>query len=197
MNSWSRKDYYYDDDCEPCKKRKDDYDDHKKEKKDCPTVLKCSPTNGGSFTVPAIPPATPLELSRVSVDIPKRCDACVKIEYASTVTFTLIAALSTTSSFSFTVSIYKNCFNSGRTLVGSYTYAKSTTALAAVGTNFGATEPFSFFVCDCNSCSSGCCYYTAEITAATLTPGVGGTVTASVNSPALAALVVSSEHHEC
>lgn len=186
MNSMSKG--YYNDDCDHCKK----------EKKHCPTILRCGQVGRSVTVTPGITQANPSPLATVAVNIPKGCNPCSKIEFASTVTFTLpVAAVPANAITSFTVTIFRNCTNfnncgtTSRIPVGSYDYSRTitTTGAAAAGDITGYTDTFSFFVCDCNICQSECCYYSAEITSSS-NQAAGSAI---IDSPALAALVVSSD----
>lgn len=50
--------------------------------------------------------------------------------------------------------LYRNCGNRGKELLGTWYYE-----ISNEGDNFA--ETFTFFWCDCNSCT-GCCFYTVE-----------------------------------
>lgn len=179
MNSMSEK-YYYDDG--------DNY------KKQCPTILKCGCPNGAVTIRDGITFSTPVVLTTVTLNIPKCCDSCVLLKYASNVTFVIdteeanipIGAI-------FTVTIFRNCSNNSRIAIGSYTYSKNFTANPAAPI-INVVDTFSFFICDCNNCASECCYYSAEITTSELigffSPVILPTVT--INNPTLAAIVASS-----
>lgn len=176
MNSMSK--YYYKDDCDHRHKEK-------KSDKHCPAIVKCGPVGGTTPVPDGITAAAPLVLTRLVVNIPKCCDPCIIIEYASTVTF-LLADEGTGGTATFTVSIFKNCLNNIRIPLASYTFSRT----SDTDQTTASTESFSFFVCDCNNCLSECCYYSAEITASTL---VGDGTRVAVNVPTLSAISGDSD----
>lgn len=170
MNSWSRKDYY-DDDCEPCKnKRKDDYDDHKKEKKDCKTIIKCGCPS--STTLPIVAAGSTFTLASLSLNTSRLKDPCIKLEFASN----LVASVGFVGALS--IQIFKQCGNQ-------LTPVPIGPSWAAVGLAVSSATTFSFFICDCDSsCFNDCCTYTAV---ATVTTAISAG-TLSINNATLGAI---------
>jgi hypothetical protein len=171
MNSWSRKDYYYDDDCEPCKKRKkDDYDDHKKEEKDCKTIIKCG--SPSSTAIPVIAAAgTTFTLASLNLNTSRLKDPCIKLEFASNFV--------TTAAFAgaFSIQVFKQCGNQFTPIPIGPSWALGSLAALSATT-------FSFFVCDCDSCFNDCCTYTVVATVTTAI--AAGTLT--INNATLGAI---------
>ncbi|AJA47753.1 hypothetical protein CPAST_c16830 [Clostridium pasteurianum DSM 525 = ATCC 6013] len=170
MNSWSRKDYYYDDDCEPCKKRrKDDYDDHK----NYPTIIKCGCPS--STTVPVATTAgTTFTLASLSLDTSKLKNPCIKLEFASNLVVD-VAFVGTLS-----IQVFKLCGNQTTPIPVGPSWALG--SLAAL-----SSTTFSFFVCDCDSCFKDCCTYTVVATVV----GVATVGTLNINNATLGAIATS------
>lgn len=177
MNSLSG--YFYKDDYNLCKREK-------KGEKYCPMNLKCGSAGSANPIPNGILPTSPLILTRISVNIPKCCDPCAIIEFASTVNF--IGPIGGGAA-TFTVSIFKNCLNNIRIPLGSYTFSR-----VSFGAAFTATETFNFFVCDCDTCLFECCYYSAEITTSNFQiGGDGGRPIVSINNAILSAIAGESD----
>lgn len=164
MNSMSK--YYYKDDCDPCKKEK-------KEKKDCPTIIKCGCPS--STAIPAIPTGTStFILASLALDTSCLKNPCIKLEFASNLV-TTGAATGTLS-----VQVFKQCNNQLTALpVGpSWTVTLATTT----------SSTFSFFICDCDcSCFDDCCLYTVVATNTTVIA-----IGASLNNATLGAIATCS-----
>lgn len=181
MNSWSRKDYYYDDDCEPCKKRrKDDYDDHKKDKKDSPTIIKCGCPS--ATTVPVgTAAATTFTIASLRLDTHKLKDPCVKLEFASNL---VVPAGITAGALS--IQVFKQCGNQITPVPVGPSWAATGLEVLA-----GSSTTFSFFICDCDSfCFDDCCTYTVVATVTTAIAGTAGTAI-SINNATLGAIATS------
>jgi hypothetical protein len=157
MNSNS-KNYYKDDDCS------------KKEKKVCPTIIKCGTPS--ATTIPAATVAgTTFTLASLTLNTSCLCDPCIKLEFASnTVTTAFVGSIS--------VQVFKLCGNQFTPIpVGpAWTFSN--------GAAITDAETFSFFICDCDSCFKDCCTYTVV---ATVTSAVtAGTL--AINNTALGAI---------
>lgn len=175
MNSMSK--YYYKDDCDPCKKERE-----KKEKKVCPTIIKCGCPS--TFNFPVIVADSPLlgnEFQITSLTLDTSClkDPCVKLEFASTIS--AVAAVDANLTFQ----VYKICGNQQfPTPVGpAWTFASLL--------DVGFSNTFSFFVCDCDCCScfNDCCTYIVRV-ASNAVIGVG--VGLAVNNATLGAIATCS-----
>lgn len=145
MNSMSK--YYYKDDCDPCKKEK-------KEKKVCPTIIKCGCP--GSFTLPVIGAdqiGTQFPITSLSLDTSRLDDPCVKLEFAANIIST--AALAPNLTFQ----VYKICNNQQTAVPVGPSWNFSQTLAA------GEAVSFAFFICDCDNCScfNDCCIYTVRV----------------------------------
>ncbi|OOM77827.1 DUF4489 domain-containing protein [Clostridium sp. BL-8] len=172
MNSMSK---YHDEGCrkDPCQ-----HEDCKKE--NCPTIIKCS--QPGSVTIPAATVlGTAFPLTSLTINTSCLKDPCIKLEFSSN----LIATVAFTGTLNFQV--FKQCR-------GQFTPVpigpSSQFNLVALLTS----QTFSFFVCDCGSCScDDCCTYTVT---ATVTSAV--TVgTLSINNATLGAIAACGTSSCC
>ncbi len=159
----------------------DDYDcDHsKKEKKPCPTIIKC-----GCPSSTTLPPATiagtAFPLTSLSLDTSRLCDPHVKLEFASN----LVAAVLFTGTINFQV--FKICRGQNVPVPVGPAWTFSLVALLS-------SQTFSFFVCDSDSCFDECCSYTVV---ATVTSAV--TVgTLSINNATLGAIATCGTSSCC
>ncbi|OOM71299.1 hypothetical protein CLPUN_49830 [Clostridium puniceum] len=158
MNSMSKG--YYNDDC----------DHGKKEKKPCPTIIKCSCPS--STTIPAaITVGTSFTVSSLTLDTSSLSDPCTKLEFASN----LVAPVLFSGTINFQV--FKLC----KGQVTPVPVGPSWTFTRAAGVILSDT--FTFFVCDCDSCIDDCCTYTVV---ATVTAVIAGGI--SINNSTLGAI---------
>ncbi|WP_010235720.1 DUF4489 domain-containing protein [Clostridium arbusti] len=162
MNSWSRKDDYYDDDCEPCKNRKkDDYDDHKKEKehKHTSAVLKC---NAGSFgpshliwqTDDSSTMFVNQPIASVTIDTNCLCNPTLKVDFNGSLD---INTDDYSYSYTFNFTLYRTCKGKAREALKSFIVPFAPASYRdSIGLNFVYAQ------CD-NQCED-CCTYTLELT---------------------------------
>lgn len=157
----------------------DDYNNNcKKEKKACPTIIKCS--SPGAATIPlATIVGTTFTVTSLNLNTSHLEDPCTKLEFASN-----IIATAFTGSLSFQV--FKICRGQSTPVpVGpAWTYSR---AVAVTD-----SDTFSFFVCDCDSCFDDCCTYTAVVTVNAVTVGV-----LSINNATLGAISTCSSNRCC
>ncbi|WP_252214568.1 DUF4489 domain-containing protein [Clostridium sp. VAP41] len=166
MNSMSR-DYCH-----------DDYNHCKKEKDFCPTIVKCSCPS--STTIPVIATAgASFPLSSLTVDTSDMCNPCTKLQFTSN----LVAPVAFTGTINFQVAKLCRCQSTPIPVGPVWTF----NAAALV-----TSQPFNFFVCDCDSCFDDCCIYTVTATAATTTIG-----TLSVNNATLGAISTCEKNNHC
>lgn len=167
MNSNS-KSYYNDkchnDKCDPCRRRP--------ENPEVAAIVKCG--TSGTATIPVATVAgTTFTPASLALNTSSLCNPCVKLEFTSN-----IVAAAFTGSISFQV--FKQCDNQFTPVpVGpAFTYAR----LVDV---FTASDTFTFYICDCDSCNKDCCSYTvvATVTSAA-TVGVLNINNASLNAVA-------------
>lgn len=166
MNSMSK--YYYKDECDHCKKEK-------KERKVCPTLIKCGCPN--STTIPlATVVGTTFNIASLTLNTSDLDDPCTKLEFASNIVIPVAAS----GALSF--QIFKQCSNQLTPVpIGpSWTWAE----LVAIA----SSSTFSFFICDCDSCFNDCCTYTVVATVTTII--AGGTI--SINNATLGAITTCS-----
>jgi len=169
MNSMSKG--YHNNDCDLCKK----------EKKHCPTIIKCRCPS--STTIPAATVAgTTFTVSSLTLNTYCLCNPCIKLEYASN-----IVAAAFIGSISFQV--FKLCNNQFNPVpVGpAWSFAGG-----AVEEEVTSAETFSFFICDCNSCNNECCTYTVVATVNAVTAGV-----LSINNATLGAIATCGNSNCC
>ena len=161
----SRKFHHDDDCCEPSRKF------HKEGK----VALKCG-TSGSATIV-----AGSLDQSVASLSVNTSCfnNPCTKLEFTSNVTFNGGGGANFTLSFR----IFKICDNQIREMpVGpAFTFNPPTGA--------AATDAFTFFVCDCDSCFNDFCTFTVVVTP---TGGTGASGTATITNATLAAIIVEN-----
>ena len=170
MNSMSRG--YYNNDCDPCNKEK-------KEKKDCPTIVKCGTPSSTTLPVAAVA-GTAFTVSSLTLNTSGMCDPCVKLEFASN----LVATVAFTGTINFQV--FKLCRGQLTPVAIGPAWTFNLVALLS-------SQTFSFFVCDCDSCFDECCTYTVV---ATVTSAV--TVgTLSINNATLGAIASCASSRCC
>ena len=156
----------------------DNYDNCKKEKKACPTIIKCSCP--GSTTIPALTViSTAFPVTSLTLNTSRLEDPCTKLEFASN-----IIATAFTGSISFQA--FKICRGQSTPIpVGpSWTYSR----LVAIT----ESDTFSLFICDCDSCFDDCCTYTVVATVTAITAGV-----LSINNATLGAISTCSSNKCC
>lgn len=150
MNSNSR---YIEDAC-----RNDRRDsDNRNKRPQAAVALKCS--SPGSVAVPALAaPGSTFTPTSLTVNNTTFCNPCTKLEFTSN----LIVPIGFTGTLSFQV--FKQCRNQFTPVpVGpAFTFAR-TVALVV-----GASDTFSFFICDCDSCNDDCCTYSVVVTNQTI-----------------------------
>lgn len=154
MNSMSKG--YYEDEytCKKereCDRRRRDRNDDccKKERKECPTIIKCGCPN--ATTIPVAAAGDTFTVASFTLDTSCLCDPTIKLEFASNLV---------TTGFTGAVSlqVVKLCGNQITPIpVGpAWTYSR-----AAATT---ASETFTFFICDGDTCHKDCCTYTVIAT---------------------------------
>ena len=133
-------------------------------KKYLPSIvfLKCQGSN--SIILPGASVITITTIANIVTVIVDtvHCDSCIKLEFTSNIIVPI-----TTTNATFNFQIFKICKNQIQAIpVGpQWTF----TRLASLGTS----DEFTFFVCDCNTCSCECCTYLVQVTATVLAAGGG------------------------
>jgi hypothetical protein len=154
----------------------------KKEKEEGTKVLlKCGTPTYTPLPAIVIPPitdsVTSIEVASLELDTSKFCNPCIKFDFTCNIIVPVDLILS------LTFQIYRECKN--KTRVGSaFIFSQTIEVLDA--------STFSFFVCDCDACSDGCCTYTVEAT-----PNITIQLGSSITNATLSALVVENDHRHC
>lgn len=180
MNSMSKNNNNFN----PCFKRDQDDCNRKKDKKFCPTILKCgcpgSAVIQGPLTVGTT--SAPVTVSSVSVDTSRLCDPCVKLDFSSIINIPLAVTAATV-----TFRVFKICGNQlQRIPVGpQWTFSR----LTAVG----SSDTFTFSVCDCGTCNDDCCTYVVEAVATSIL----GTGAVSISNATLSAIATCGTSNCC
>jgi len=157
----------------------DDFDNCKKEKKACPTIIKCSCP--GSVTVPAATVAgTTFPLTSLTLNTSRLCNPSIKLEFASN----FVTAIAFTGSLN--VQVFKTCRGQSTPVPIGPAWQFNLVALLS-------SETFSFFVCDSDSCFDECCTYTVVATVTSVVT-VG---TLSINNATLGAIATCGQSTCC
>ena len=144
-----------------------------------PAILKCGVPKS---TTVHVSPEDAATVASVRVNTACFSNPCIKFEFASN-----ILVPTGTGSANITFQIYKNCTNQSQSIpVGPPWTFRTPVATSNI---------FSFFVCDCNTCSDECCTYTVQAISTNADRGPGGDVT--INSATLLALVVDNANQNC
>lgn len=112
-------------------------------------ISKCG-ESGQAVIVDETPGGTVFPTAALTIDTSKFCNPCTKLEFTSNLIGTLFAG---TINFQ----VFKTCNNGPQTPVGGqFSFTVGLPSLIATA--------FTFFVCDCNSCTNGCCTYIVIVT---------------------------------
>lgn len=176
MNSMSRR--YYD----PCKK------DNYREEEKCPTIIKCGCPSSVQLPVVDVTvlSSANVTLASLTVDTECICDPVIKLDFTSVFTTIVGVVIGAVS-----IQIFKQCKGQVNPVPVGPSWPV-TNGLLAVGIATGNIFT-SFFVCDSDTCTEGCCTYTAV---ATIGGVAGALVGASFNNSTLAA-EITCRSNEC
>ena len=157
---------------------KDDYKNSNKSCDSCGQIIKCGEVSqallfNGAAIGTTVPAAT------MTLDTSKFCNPCIIFEFSSNIIGTLFQG---TLNFQ----LYRSCKNQLPIPVGPQYYF--TQPIPAIFANM-----FSFFVCDCNSCSDECCTYSIVVSAGGSTPVIGNV---GIFAARLAAIIVDNPNHD-
>ena len=137
---------------------KDSYENNNKSTDLCGQILKCGEVgqallfNGASIGT-SVPAAT------ITLDASKFYNPCITFEFSSNIIGTLFQG---TLNFQ----LYRYCNNQRPIPIGpQFSFSQPIPAIFA--------NMFTFFVCDCNSCSNECCTYSIVVSAGGPTPVIG------------------------
>ena len=144
--------------------------------------LKCQTPNSIILPGASITPITTTATIASIIINTSNCNPCIKLEFTSNIIVPI-----TTESATLTFQIFKICKNQLEPIpVGSqWTFTRLV--------SLGSSDTFTFFVCDCDECSSDCCTYIVQVTATILAVGeveIPTTSTVSINAASLSALVI-------
>lgn len=143
---------------------------HKEENK---TILKCGTPGGAISLAPGTLAGTAFTVSTLTLDTSCLRDACVKLEFASNIAY---SSPTTIDSTVVNFQIFKLCDGQRNPIpVGpqlAFSVPFTTLIDPPVAPGFSGTSTFSFFVCDCDSCTHECCTYSAVATTATVDASV-------------------------
>ncbi|WP_312650024.1 DUF4489 domain-containing protein [Aminipila sp.] len=158
---------------------KDDYENGNNSSNSFRQILKCGEVgqallfNGASI-------GTSLPAATITLDNSKFCNSCKLLEFSSNIIGTLFQG---TLNFQ----LYKSCNNQLPIPVGpQFSFTQSIPAFFA--------NMFTFFVCDCNSCSNECCTYSIVVSVGGSTPIIGNV---GIFAARLAAIADNPEHDDC
>lgn len=155
-----------------------DYENSNKSGDSCGQILKCGEVgqallfNGASVGT-SVPAAT------ITLDTSKLCNPCIILEFTSNIIGTLFQG---TLNFQ----LYKSCNNQLPIPIGSqFSFTQLIPAYFA--------NMFTFFVCDCNSCSNECCTYSIVVSAGGSTPIIGNV---GIFATRLSAIIADNSEHD-
>lgn len=157
---------------------KDDYENSKKSSDSCGRILKCGEVsqallfNGASIGT-SVPAAT------ITLDTSKFCNPCIIFEFTSNIIGTLFQG---TLNFQ----LFRSCGNQLPIPIGPQFYFTQSIPVVFA-------DMFTFFVCDCNSCSNECCTYSIVVTAGGSTPIIGNV---GIFAARLAAIIADNPEHD-
>ena len=157
---------------------KDDYENSNMSSDSYGQILKCGEVsqallfNGASIGT-SVPAAT------ITLDTSKFCNPCIIFEFTSNIIGTLFQG---TLNFQ----LYRYCNDQLPIPIGpQFYFTKSIPVLFA--------DMFTFFVCDCNSCSNECCTYSIVVSAGGSAPVIGNV---GIFAARLAAIIVDNPNHD-
>lgn len=113
-------------------------------------TFKCGDSGQGLLT--SSPPGTSATVATITIDTSEFCNPCTKLEFTSNIIGVFFIG-------NVNFQIYKNCNQQQSIPIGSV-FSYQVTVLADA-----IADDFSFFICDCDSCSKGCCTYSVVVTA--------------------------------
>jgi hypothetical protein len=173
--------------------------DNRREPRISPAIVKCG--SPGSMTIPdCTEPGTSFTVASLTLNTSHIFNPCIKLEFASNI---ILDYFKGTINFQ----VFKICNNQFQPIpIGpQWTFSRPNSSwFPAVapeaaepekswgGSGTTASDIFSFFVCDCDSCCNECCTYTVVATVAVKTYG-----TAGISNATLGAIVVSDKEHCC
>jgi hypothetical protein len=164
---------------------KDDFESISERNKPSSVILKCGTPGSTSLPGVATNAITTTTVASITLNNSFVHKPCIRFEFESN-----IIVPTTTASATLTFQIFKNCINEFQSIpVGPpWTFLTPVTS----------GNMFSFFVCDCNTCSDECCTYTVQVTATVLAIGeTGATTTVTLNSATLSAFAVDNVNEYC
>ena len=157
---------------------KDDYENSNKSSDSCNLTLKCGEV-GQALLFQGASIGTSVPAATITLDTSKFCNPCIKLEFTSNLIGTLFQG---TLNFQ----LYKSCNNQLPIPIGrQFSFTQPTQVIFS--------DVFTFFVCDCNSCSNECCTYSIVVStggSASILGNVG------IFAARLAAIIVDNPEHD-
>lgn len=156
------------------------------------TILKCGTPGGVISITPNTLSGTTFNVSSLTLNTSCLCDPCVKLEFTSTIAY---SSPTTIDSTVVTFQLFKICENQRNPIpVGpqlAFSVPFTTLIIPPVAPGFSGTSTFSFFVCDCDTCSHECCTYSLVATTAT------ADATVTITNPRLSAIASDNNCRCC
>lgn len=157
---------------------KDGYENSNKRSDSCGQILKCGEV-GQALLFNNASIGTSVPAATITLNTSKLCNECIIFEFTSNIIGTLFQG---TLNFQ----LYRSCNNQLPIPIGpQFSFTQS---IAAVFANV-----FTFFVCDCNSCSNECCTYSIVVSAGGSTPVIGNV---GIFAARLAAIIADNSEHD-
>lgn len=157
---------------------KDDYENSNKNSDSCGQILKCGEVSqallfNNASVGTSVPAAT------ITLDTSKFCNPCIIFEFTSNIIGTLFQG---TLNFQ----LFRSCNNQLPIPIGpQFSFTRSIPVFFA--------DMFTFFVCDCNSCSNECCTYSIVVSVGGSTPIIGNV---GIFAARLAAIIVENREQD-
>jgi hypothetical protein len=157
---------------------KDNYENSNKRSDSCGQILKCGEV-GQALLFSGASIGTSVPAATITLDTSKFCNPCIIFEFASNIIGTLFQG---TLNFQ----LYKSCNNQLPIPIGpQFSFTQPIPAVFA--------DMFTFFVCDCDSCSNECCTYSIVVSTGGSTPIIGNV---GIFAARLAAIIADNPKHD-
>ena len=155
-----------------------DYENSNKSSDSCRQILKCGEV-GQAILFDGTSIGTSVPAATITLDTSKCCNPCILFEFASNIIGTLFQG---TLNFQ----LFKSCNNQLPIPVGQqFSFTQSIPVIFA--------DMFTFFVCDCDSCSNECCTYSIVVSVGGPNPIIGNV---GIFAARLAAIIVDNPQQD-